>query len=178
MCTHNILNSKIHESMSESESFVVPCLPDRIELKRAQLPGAVNRVNERDRNEIRAAELAAFGVVVNTFEELEPAYVEEFGRVRGRVWCIGPVSQCNKEDVDKAERGNKASVDENQCLKWLDTTQSSSVVYACLGSLSRFTPPQLVELGLGLEASNRPFIWVIRGKKIGRTGELDTRRTI
>ncbi|GMP50186.1 hypothetical protein CsSME_00016906 [Camellia sinensis var. sinensis] len=166
LCTHNILNSKIHESVSESESFVVPCLPERIELKRAQLPGAVNMVNERDRSEIRAAELAAFGVVVNTFEELEPAYVEEFRRVRGRVWCIGPVSLCNKEDVDKAERGNKASVDENQCLTWLDTKQPSSVVYACLGGLSRFTPPQLVELGLGLEASNRPFIWVIRGKNM------------
>jgi UDP-glucosyl transferase 73C len=37
------------------------------------------------------------------------------------------------------------------------------VIFACLGSLDRLPPQQLIELGLGLEASNRPFIWVIRG---------------
>ncbi|KAA8516605.1 hypothetical protein F0562_016889 [Nyssa sinensis] len=165
LCTHNILNSKVHERVPESEPFVVPGLPDRIELTRAQLPGAVNMGDVKDtRNRIRAAELAADGVVVNSFEELEPAYVEEFRKVRGsKVWCIGPVSLCNKENVDRAERGNRASIDESQCLKWLDSKEPSSVVYACLGSLSRLTPPQLIEFGLGLEASNRPFIWVIRG---------------
>uniref|UniRef100_A0A5B7AC21 Glycosyltransferase n=1 Tax=Davidia involucrata TaxID=16924 RepID=A0A5B7AC21_DAVIN len=166
LCTHNILSSKVHESAPESEPFVVPGLPDYIDITRAQLPGAVNMGDMKDtRNKIRAAELAAYGVVVNTFEELESAYVEEFRKVRGsKVWCIGPVSLCNKENVDRAERGNKASIDENHCLKWLDSQEPNSVVYACLGSLSRLTPPQLIELGLGLEASNRPFIWVIRGR--------------
>lgn len=37
------------------------------------------------------------------------------------------------------------------------------MIYACLGSLNRLAPSQLIELGLGLEASRRPFIWVIRG---------------
>lgn len=38
------------------------------------------------------------------------------------------------------------------------------MVYVCLGSLSQVATLQLVELGLGLEALNRPFIWVIRNK--------------
>lgn len=167
LCTHNILISKVHERVSESEPFVVPGLPDHIVLTKAQLPGAVN-IGSTDlkdiRSEIRAAEQAAYGVVVNTFEELESAYVQEFRKARGdKVWCIGPVSLCNKENLDKAQRGNKASVDENLCLKWLDSWKPSSVVYACLGSLSRITSPQLIELGLGLEASKQPFVWVIRG---------------
>ncbi|XVE90460.1 hypothetical protein DITRI_Ditri20bG0079700 [Diplodiscus trichospermus] len=37
-----------------------------------------------------------------------------------------------------------------------------SVIYACLGSLSDMLPSQLIELGLSLEASNRPFILVMR----------------
>ena len=169
LCTHNLHVSKVHEKVSEGEPFVVPGLPDRIELTRAQLPGAVNTggTDLREmRNQIREAELAAYGVVVNTFEELEPAYVKEFRKVRGdKVWCVGPVSLCHKENKDKAERGNKASIDEKQCFNWLDSKEPSSVVYACLGSLSRLTPLQLMELGLALEASNRPFIWVIKEGK-------------
>ena len=80
-----------------------------------------------------------------------------------KVWCVGPVSLCNKNDLDKAQRGNKASIDEHQCLKWLDSREPNSVVYACLGSLCNLISSQLIELGLPLEASKRPFIWVIKG---------------
>lgn len=171
VCTHNIVESKVFDTVSESEPLVVPGLLDRIELTRAQLPGAVN-IGPSDikdvRNEIRAKELAAYGVVVNTFEELEPAYIRECRRVRGKVWCIGPVSLCNEDNLDKAERGNKSLVNYDHCLKWLDLWGPSSVIYACLGSLNRLTAPQLIELGLGLEACGRPFIWVVQGMKESR----------
>jgi|UniRef100_A0A2N9F7Y9 hypothetical protein len=166
LCTHNIITSKVCESVRELEPFVVPGLSDRIEITKAQLPNAVNIVpsNTMDiRNEIREAELTAFGVIVNTFEELEPAYVRELRKVRGqKVWCIGPVSLSNQDNIDKAARGNNASIDESH-LKWLDSWKPGSVIYVCLGSLSRSTSAQLIELGLGLEATNRPFIWIIRG---------------
>lgn len=165
LCTHRIIESKVYETVPEAEPFVVPGLPDRIELTLAQLPGAVNIVQSdmKDiRNEIRSKELAAYGVISNTFEELEPAYVEGFRKVRGRVWCIGPVSLINEHSLDKAERGDRAAVDESKCLKWLDSWGSDSVIYTCLGSMSRLTPPQLIELGLGLEASKWPFIWAVR----------------
>ncbi|KAF2307483.1 hypothetical protein GH714_029073 [Hevea brasiliensis] len=121
LCTHNILAAKIHESLSDSEPFVVPGLPDRVVLTKGQLPNAILMSDSRDiHSSIREMEQAVYGVVVNTFEELERAYVNEFGKVRGgKVWCVGPVSQCNKENLDQAERGNKASIDENQCLKCL-----------------------------------------------------------
>lgn len=177
LTTHNIQNSKIYETVSgDSEYFVVPGLPDRIEFTKSQLPGAVNIDQPPDlkyiRDEIKAAESRAYGVVINTFEELEGQYVNGYRQVRGdKVWCIGPVSLYNKENSDKAERGDKSSIDETRCLKWLDSSQPGSVVYACLGSMSRLTVRQLIELGLGLEASNRPFIWVIR--ETSKLEELD-----
>ena len=79
-----------------------------------------------------------------------------------KVWCVGPVSLCNKDTTDKAIRGNKAAIDEHECLKWLDRQQPGSVVYAALGSLCNLIAAQIIELGLALEALNRPFIWVIR----------------
>ncbi|KAK7838842.1 udp-glycosyltransferase 73c1 [Quercus suber] len=166
MCMHNIQISRIYERVSESESFVVPGLPHRIELTRAQLPPVFNPGSVLLKDQLQAiedAELTAYGLIANTFEELEPEYIKECRKVkRGKVWCIGPVSLYNKNNLDKSERGNRVSIDSKQCLKWLDSWPVSSVLYVCLGTLSCIKPQQLMELGLGLEASNRPFIWVMR----------------
>ncbi|KAI3994244.1 hypothetical protein MKX01_012501 [Papaver californicum] len=169
LCSHNILQSKILESstLSLSEPFSVPGLPDQIKVTKAMLPRTLYSISEDLKDfsdQIRKAELTAYGVVVNSFQELETIYEEEYQKAKfGKVWCIGPVSQCNKEILDKAERGNKASVDENQCLKWLDSRDPCSVVYACFGSLCALTSSEMIELALGLEASKCPFVWVIRG---------------
>ncbi|KAI3472021.1 hypothetical protein Pfo_028709 [Paulownia fortunei] len=167
LCLHMLGISKDFEAItSDTEYFVVPDLPDRIEITKAQLRGTANQIPSdwaKIREQMQESEVEAFGTVANTFEELEPEYIKEYMKVKGKkVWCIGPVSLCNKDDLDKSERGNKASIDEHQCLKWLDSQETSSVIYVCLGSLSRLATSQLIELGLGLETSNRPFIWVIR----------------
>ncbi|PIN14741.1 UDP-glucuronosyl and UDP-glucosyl transferase [Handroanthus impetiginosus] len=215
LCMHIVAKSNNFEHISsDTEYFVMPGLPDRIEITKAQLRGTLdktspewtklwNEIREAEDqafgtvantfeeletqlrgtldktspewtklwNEIREAEDQAFGTVANTFEELESEYVKEYIRTKGKkVWCIGPVSLCNKDSLDKAERGNKSAIDEHECLKWLDTKDPSSVLYVCLGSLSRLATSQLIEIGLALEASNRPFIWVIRDA----TEELET----
>nr|DAD28608.1 TPA_asm: hypothetical protein HUJ06_030076 [Nelumbo nucifera] len=167
LCIHNIQHHKVLESItSDSEPFEVPGLPDRIQLTKDHLPGTVTQTSsdlQDFHNRIRESELSSYGVVVNSFSELELRYAEEYKKAKGmKAWCIGPVSLCNKELLDKVERGNKASIDGSQCLEWLDARAPKSVVYACLGSLCRLIPPQLIEIGLGLEASNRPFIWVVR----------------
>ncbi|KAI8563247.1 hypothetical protein RHMOL_Rhmol03G0097900 [Rhododendron molle] len=167
LCSHNLkLYNVLDNLKSESEPFVVPGLPDPIELTRAQLPGFNTPSSsplKRVSDQIKEAEKAAYGVVVNTFEELETEYVKEFKKAKGgKVWCIGPVSLCNKEVSDKAERGKKPSIEGTHCLDWLDLQDPGSVVYVCLGSLSRLTASQMIDIGLGLEESNRPFIWVVK----------------
>ncbi|KAL4341629.1 hypothetical protein GQ457_08G018810 [Hibiscus cannabinus] len=166
LCAHNISTSKVHECVSDGEPFAVPGLSDRIEFTTGQLPGNLNpRSNMKELSKrITAAEEGAYGLIVNSFEELESEYAKSYGKIKEqKVWCVGPASLCNKDDIDKAKRGNEALTDENQCLKWLDSWPASSVIYVCFGSLNRLTPPQLMELGLALEASTKPFIWVIRG---------------
>ncbi|KAH8485103.1 hypothetical protein H0E87_026758 [Populus deltoides] len=171
LSSHNIRLHKAHLSVtSDSEPFVVPGMPQSFEVTKAQLPGAFVSLPDLDdvRNKMQEAESTAYGVVVNSFDELEHGCAEEYTKaLKKKVWCIGPVSLCNKNNLDKFERGNKASIDEKQCLEWLDSMKPGSVIYACLGSLCRLVPSQLIELGLGLEASKQPFIWVV---KTGETG--------
>nr|AUR26633.1 UDP-glucosyltransferase 73AH2 [Centella asiatica] len=164
LCTHNIYTTSVHTSVPESEPFDVPGLPDRIQFTNAQLPGLFRSSPVTEyRTRIREAEGGAHGVVINSFEELEKDYLNEFKKVRGdKVWSIGPLSLCNIDNLDKAQRGSEASIDKHKCLEWLDSCEPGSVVYACLGSLSSLSPAQLMELALGLEAQAHPFIWVVK----------------
>lgn len=165
LSSHNVsLHNAHHKVTSDSQPFVVPGLPQLIKITKAQLPGEIVKHIALDdfRQKIKEAESTAYGVVVNSFDELEHGCVEVYKKaIDKKVWCIGPVSLSSKENMDKFERGNKASIDEHLCLGWLNSMKPRSVVYACLGSLCRLVPLQLIELGLGLEASNQHFIWVI-----------------
>nr|POE57682.1 scopoletin glucosyltransferase [Quercus suber] len=62
------------------------------------------------------SELTSYGVVVNSFYELEPAYADHYRKVLGRrAWHISPVSLCNKDSEDKAQRGKEASYADHEC---------------------------------------------------------------
>lgn len=171
-CLYNIGRHKVRQNVtSETEYFVLPGVPDKIEMTKAQIPGPSGARMDQNRiafyAETAAAEAASYGVVMNSFEELETEYAKGYKKVKnGKVWCIGPVSLSNN---------NKVSIDEDEhySMKWLDLQKSKSVIYACLGSMCNLTPLQLIELGLGLEASNRPFIWVIREKSGSQLDELE-----
>ncbi|XP_022936207.1 UDP-glycosyltransferase 73C4-like [Cucurbita moschata] len=161
-------------SASDSERIVIPNLPDKVEFTKPQFICTLDAGFMEWANEMGKADQASYGLIVNSFDELEPKYLEELKNATGtdKVWCVGPVSLCNKDTTDKAIRGNKAAIDEHECLKWLDRQQPGSVVYAALGSLCNLIAAQIIELGLALEALNRPFIWVIRQTEATKN-ELD-----
>lgn len=169
LCSHNIDKFMADGTvLSDSEPFRVPDMPDEIFFTKAQLPetrfrdGVRNADMEDLLNKFKAAEKSADGVIVNSFEELEPNYVKGYQAVVNRLWCIGPVSLCNTKKSSKADRGNKSAIDENLCLKWLDSRNPSSVLYVCFGSLCHVLASQLIELALGLESSGCSFMWVIK----------------
>lgn len=167
-CSRVLSDSKVQERVnSDSDSFLVPNIPHKIEFTKSQLPENERKKSSDDTKGViehmEKVQKLARGTLINSFEELEPWYVEESKKITKNLWCIGPVSLCNKELAEKLNRGdNKSSIDEHNCLKWLDSMKPRSVIYACFGSLCRISPHQLKEIGLGLESSNRPFIWIIR----------------
>ncbi|KAJ6299037.1 hypothetical protein OIU76_020086 [Salix suchowensis] len=153
---------------TDSEPFPVPGLPHKIKLTRLQLPSYVKENSElsKQMDEISQADLESYGVIMNSFHELEPAYSEHYEKMIGRkAWHIGPVSLCNRDSTrDKVQRGGVASIDENECLRWLAMKKSSSVLYICFGSMSKsdFSASQLFEIAKALAASGQNFIWVVK----------------
>lgn len=164
----NVRRYKPYRSVSsDDEPFVIPELPHDIYITRGQ-------VSTYDREEIeseftkmlervRDSELRSYGVIVNSFYELEPDYADYYKKTLGRrAWHVGPFVLINKEAEDKAERGKKSAIDQHQCLEWLGKKKPNSVVYVCFGSMTNFTAAQLHEIAKGLEASGQQFIWVVR----------------
>nr|AXL95241.1 UDP-glycosyltransferase [Andrographis paniculata] len=151
---------------SDTEYFTVPDLPDTVQITKAQIRGTTTQITPDwyvVQQDFFEAERKSFGAVFNTFEDLELKYVEHYRKIRcERAWCIAPVSMCNKDEVDKAERGNRAAIDEHKCLTWLDSRDHGSVMFVCLGSLSRMDAGQMIKLGLALEASGRSFVWAVK----------------
>ncbi|KAG5558685.1 hypothetical protein RHGRI_008591 [Rhododendron griersonianum] len=93
------------------------------------------------------------GIIVNTFEALEPRAVKAISDglcvpngVTPPVFCIGPLI---------ASGEGRGGGDVEECLTWLDTQPSRSVVFLCFGSLGLFTGEQLKEIAIGLERSGQ-----------------------
>nr|UXY92014.1 UDP-glycosyltransferase UGT16 [Glycyrrhiza glabra] len=165
-CLHNLRIYDVMERVAtKSKYFVLPGIADKIEMTKEQTGILTGEHWEEFHHEMTAAEKATYGVITNSFEELEPTYAGDYKKVRGgRLWCVGPLSLSNKDPFDKVQRGNTntLSIDESQSLKWLDRQKPRAVIYVCFGSVCNLKSLQLVELGLALEATKRPFIWVIR----------------
>ncbi|KAL6519362.1 hypothetical protein OROGR_018682 [Orobanche gracilis] len=165
LCSHKLSLVQEESIVSDRESFLVPNIPHEIEFTKSQLPEFFANGSDNFKDiidEIKRARDSARGTLLNSFQELEPWYLDNYREVVGNVWCVGPVSLCNKENSEKLNRGNQAAADESYFTTWLDSMRPKSVVYVCFGSLCRIPAQQIKEIGFGLEKSGFPFIWIIR----------------
>ncbi|XP_073063898.1 scopoletin glucosyltransferase-like [Primulina eburnea] len=156
---------------SDSEPFILPYLPHQLKFTRTQISPFDLRETEGEFAELifqsREADRRSYGVAVNSFYELESSYADHYRNFLGiKAWNIGPLLLCNNGDEEKAGRGRKSSIDEHECLAWLDSKKPGSVVYACFGSMVSCTQAQLHEIAFGLESSGQDFIWVVRERRI------------
>ncbi|KAJ0989319.1 hypothetical protein J5N97_007675 [Dioscorea zingiberensis] len=96
----------------------------------------------------------AKGLIVNSFEELEPEAMKTLrdDENHPHVYTVGPRVRTRSTEL----------VDRGECLRWLDEQPIGSVLYVSFGSGGTFTCEQLQELALGLEMSKQRFLWVVK----------------
>lgn len=97
------------------------------------------------------------GLVINTFELLEHRALQAIQEGKcdpnepvPPLFCVGPLLTTSE------------SKSEHECLAWLDSQPSRSVLFLCFGSLGVFDSRQLKETAIGLEKSGVRFLWVVR----------------
>ncbi|XP_054816985.1 UDP-glycosyltransferase 72E2-like [Prosopis cineraria] len=99
----------------------------------------------------------ADGILVNTWQDLEPMALESLlrvGIIRGRIYPVGPLVR----GFNNPSRTKK----EHQVLSWLDQQPAGSVIFASFGSGGTMSEAQMEEIAFGLELSEQRFIWVVR----------------
>lgn len=105
------------------------------------------------------------GIIVNAIETLEPRALKaiqngdctpEHGSIK--IYSVGPLIPA---DLNEGGGGGGAG-SKHECLIWLDSQPSKSVVFLTFGSIGRFSGKQLGEIAVGLEKSGVRFVWVVR----------------
>ncbi|CAL9014585.1 unnamed protein product [Prunus brigantina] len=115
------------------------------------------------------ATVRSFGIIVNSFYELEPVFTDYWNTECGpRAWCVGPLLQLSQDDDINST--NDEDDDKPMWIEWLDQKleEGSWVLYIAFGSQAELSAEQLQEVAKGLENSNVNFLWVVK-KKSGTT---------
>ncbi|KAG6732904.1 hypothetical protein I3843_01G192500 [Carya illinoinensis] len=104
-------------------------------------------------------------ILCNTFDMLEDEIMTWMAS-QWPVKTIGPAIPSvylDKRLEDDKEYGlNLFKPDADACMKWLDTKETGSVIYASFGSLVALGEEQMEEVAWGLKNSNCYFLWVVR----------------
>ncbi|KAG4155222.1 hypothetical protein ERO13_D03G098500v2 [Gossypium hirsutum] len=117
------------------------------------------------------ANIQNWGLVVNSFNQLERPYFDHLKRMMGcdRVWAVGPLLPLHDHDdlTVAVHRGGSSSVPLDHLLTWLDACEDGEVVYVCFGSQVVLTNDQMAGVASGLEKSGVRFIWSIKEPSVG-----------
>ncbi|KAH7524257.1 hypothetical protein FEM48_Zijuj06G0100100 [Ziziphus jujuba var. spinosa] len=165
------------ESFNFSDRIDLPGLNLPFVLTKSDLPdGVVNAADLNDPfiqflSEVGEADINSWGIIVNTFEELERSHIppfEAFYNNGARAWCVGPLflyGGCNNNN-NKQNDNPSSTCCSTMITNWLNEQAVSpgSVIYVSFGTQAEVCEAQLDEVALGLEESGHPFIWVVRSK--------------
>ncbi|KAH9318027.1 hypothetical protein KI387_019796 [Taxus chinensis] len=93
-------------------------------------------------------------IVCNSFHDLEMDIINTFPKEAG-ICSIGPLIPQTAQKETETEK--------EECLQWLDRQKRGCVIYVSFGSSVVLKEKEVEQLAEGLEATRRPFLWVLRG---------------
>lgn len=156
---------------------MVPCDTDFLEP--FQIPGCSIPLSSKDNpfydrhsigykwflNNVKSYKLAE-GIIVNSFDEMEAGAINALQEKQilenPPVYPVGPLVHSHSI---LSTTGTAYEVEDSSAewiLKWLDDQRLASILFICFGSLGSLSHAQIHELALGIEMSEKGFLWVAR----------------
>ncbi|XP_016573460.2 7-deoxyloganetic acid glucosyl transferase [Capsicum annuum] len=145
-------------------------------LRRRDLPGFCRSGDLEDSNiqlfEIEGQENSrGYGLLLNTFEELDSPILNQMRTICPNLYPIGPLHANLKKKLtieNTSSRSSSSSLwtEDRTCIDWLNNQLPNSVIYVSFGSVATMTNEQLMEFWYGLVNSGQRFLWVIRPDSI------------
>ena len=170
MAIYFSLSLNLHQFQIDDQEFFLPDFPEASKIQQSQLGNDLRLTDSTNafwlfRTRQFSHCFCSDAILLNTMEGLGDIGVQYFKRKMGGkpVWMIGPACSSVKNDAyNQEERSEKLSSKTESCCEWLDLHPPASILYVSFGSYGTILPSQMMELALGLEASNKAFIWVIK----------------
>nr|KYP69604.1 Cytokinin-O-glucosyltransferase 2 [Cajanus cajan] len=107
--------------------------------------------------------------ICNTTYELEPGALSYVPKLLP----VGPLLRSYDNTNGTVRSMGQFWEEDYSCINWLNQQPPCSVLYVAFGSFTLFDQNQFNELALGLDLTNRPFLWVVRqDKKMTYPNEL------
>ncbi|CAA7397857.1 unnamed protein product [Spirodela intermedia] len=164
-----LLITRPHASISsEGEPFEVPGL-GHVQFTKGDLsppfddPCASTPLGDFVREQEKF-DTQSFGLVMNSFYEMEAAYADHWHRHFTKAWCVGPLLLGLPEE--RSLRG--------KCAEWLDAraAEGRPVLYVSFGTQAELPVALVEEVAAGLENSGADFLWVQRRKESSGFAEM------
>ncbi|PRQ43071.1 putative 7-deoxyloganetic acid glucosyltransferase [Rosa chinensis] len=149
-------------------------------LRRVDLPGFC-RVKESSHPGLQFAiheaqtQKRASALILDTIYELDASCLSHMANMFPKIYTLGPLhsllhSQIGDVSRSLASHGGLWKGDPN-CMTWLDSQPTKSVLYVSFGTLVTLTRTQIIEFWYGLVNSGHPFLWVVQSDITSGIGE-------
>ncbi|MCO5557891.1 hypothetical protein L7F22_011463 [Adiantum nelumboides] len=160
-----------HEVYRSEAPRVLNCIPGLPDMDARKLPhfalGGEVSVNWLRQHLLQQMERVnePLGIICNTFPNLEAEVLTHLKAplLSKPIFTLGPLlPSAFLGGHDDKGTGSSLFDEDEECMQWLDTQCPRSVLYISLGSFAVHNERDVLEIAKGLEASNVPYLWVIR----------------
>ncbi|AED92375.1 UDP-glycosyltransferase 78D3 [Arabidopsis thaliana] len=158
----NVGVKEVGERMEETIGFISGM--EKIRVKDTQegvVFGNLDSVFSKTLHQMGLALPRATAVFINSFEELDPTFTNDFRSEFKRYLNIGPLAL-----LSSPSQTSTLVHDPHGCLAWIEKRSTASVAYIAFGRVATPPPVELVAIAQGLESSKVPFVWSLQEMKM------------